>query len=122
MSQTNIEPIPFRIRAGLAVHRKRLIKRQDGARTITEPQSEAYGDAFGRSTVELRPAEIASYAHALEPLDDRGAAALEALRFRPPVRVEETTDESQLARQVEALTIKALLAAGLLKLPKNAAA
>jgi hypothetical protein len=116
--QAQVEPLRFRVRDGLVVHRKSLFKRKEVGREISEPRTESYGDAFSRSSIDLRPDELKTYAHALEPTDERSAAALTALHFKLPERAEEVSYEARLATQVASATIQALIAAGMLKAPR----
>ena len=121
IDETDIEPLQFRVRKGLALHRKRLMKRDEGTRVVTQVQIDSFFyDKTRKSVVELTDAEVSTYAHVLEPANARSAAALDALHYRPPVREPEVSYEQQLIAKVVAATVQALVSAGLVKATKTA--
>jgi hypothetical protein len=116
-NQTASEPLRFNVRPRLQIHRPITVTRYDGQKQITDSRVESYGDAFGRTSIELPPDELRLYAASLEPTDERSTAALEALHFRPPARAAEVNHEHERIATTVAATIRALAEAGYLKVP-----
>jgi len=127
MSQVQTaEPLSFRVRAGLVVHRTRLVRRNEGGgRTVKSQQTDSfYGvvptqEQPAGCTVDLLPDEVRLHAHALEPTDERGAAALAALHHRPPVKApdpQELAQSEQLKTQITAGVMAELLRLGVLQI------
>jgi hypothetical protein len=114
--QTTVEPLRFTVRDRLQIHRQVVLERWDGTQKIRDARVESYGSTFGRTTIELMPDEVKTYAHALEPIGERSAAALEALHFKPPVRAPDINHEHARIAHAVAATISALDKAGLLRL------
>jgi hypothetical protein len=109
----------FTVRKRLQIHRQVFVERLDPTnRKIRDKRIESYGDAMGRMSIDLPPDEVKMYAHALEPTDERSAAALEALHFKQPVRAQELSHETQSSIAMVAAVISALREAGALsKIP-----
>jgi hypothetical protein len=117
-----VEPLRFRVRDGLVVHRRVVTVREEGRREVREHHIESYGRAFGRSEIELSADEVKLHAHALEPLNEGAAKLLDSFTYRPPVRPAETSYEATLAGVVTTAVVEALRTAGVLpaRVPKPA--